>query len=101
LYFSLQILTPDVEINLYFSLQILTPDVEINLYFSPQILIPDVEINLYFSSQILTPDVVQADDFVQTEHLKTCVVVVPRGSQNEFLNSYESWTEDVVPRTAK
>eukprot|EP00392_Amoebophrya_sp_AT5.2_P005134 g5143.t1 len=52
-------------------------------------------------TEILTPDVVAADDFVTKEHLITVLVIVPRGGEKEFLDSYERVDPFVVPRSAK
>lgn len=52
-------------------------------------------------TEILTPDVVAADDFVTKEHLTTVLVIVPRGGEKEFLDSYERVDPFVVPRSAK
>ena len=42
------------------------------------------------------------DDWVcESEHLTTLAVVVPRSDENEWLKSYETITELVVPRSAK
>uniref|UniRef100_A0A0G4HWN9 V-type proton ATPase subunit C n=1 Tax=Chromera velia CCMP2878 TaxID=1169474 RepID=A0A0G4HWN9_9ALVE len=48
---------------------------------------------------VLTPGTVSADDFINTEHLATLVVVVPRGAEKEWETSYESLDEFVVPRS--
>mmetsp|Transcript_29987 Transcript_29987/g.69785 ORF Transcript_29987/g.69785 Transcript_29987/m.69785 type:complete len:401 (+) Transcript_29987:71-1273(+) len=55
---------------------------------------------------VLTPDVVTMtgspdDDFIMTEHITTVVVVVPRGGENDFMKTYESMQENVVPKSAK
>lgn len=55
---------------------------------------------------VLTPDVVKKsgngdDDFVQTEYLTTVPVILPRGTEQEFLSSYESFAEQVVPMSAR
>merc|ERR1711964_571372 len=50
---------------------------------------------------VLTPNTVKADDFVETEHLTTLVVIVPRGGEAEFNQSYQSWDKHVVPESAK
>mmetsp|Transcript_4167 Transcript_4167/g.9727 ORF Transcript_4167/g.9727 Transcript_4167/m.9727 type:complete len:404 (-) Transcript_4167:117-1328(-) len=55
---------------------------------------------------LLTPDVVKMngspdDDFIYTEHLTTVVVILPRGTDQEFLKIYESMQENVVPMSAK
>jgi len=52
---------------------------------------------------ILTPSMVSETDFVQTEHIITVCVVVPRGKDAEknFLDSYERMDANVVPMSAK
>jgi len=55
---------------------------------------------------VLTPDVVKMqgsaeDDFIYTEHLTTVVVILPRGSDAEFAKNYETFTENVVPMSAR
>lgn len=55
---------------------------------------------------ILTPDVVDMsgtsdNDFIYTEHITTVVVIVPRGGEAEFVKSYETLQENVVPMSAK
>jgi V-type H+-transporting ATPase subunit C len=41
------------------------------------------------------------DDYIKTEHLSTVFVILPRGSDKEFLASYESMSEGVVPMSAQ
>eukprot|EP00928_Gymnodinium_smaydae_P060999 TRINITY_DN4500_c1_g1_i1.p1 TRINITY_DN4500_c1_g1~~TRINITY_DN4500_c1_g1_i1.p1 ORF type:complete len:401 (-),score=95.96 TRINITY_DN4500_c1_g1_i1:111-1313(-) len=55
---------------------------------------------------VMTPDVVQCrgaanDDFVQTEHITTVFIILPRGTEPDFLKSYESLSDNVVPKSAK
>jgi len=55
---------------------------------------------------VLTPDVVKLngdadDDFIYTEHLTTICVILPRGTDQDFLKSYETMAEHVVPMSAK
>jgi V-type H+-transporting ATPase subunit C len=55
---------------------------------------------------VLTPSTVNMrnttnDDFIQTEHMTTVVVIVPRGYEKDFLSGYETMSEAVVPRSAK
>lgn len=50
---------------------------------------------------VLTPDKVAADDFVETEHLTTVVVVVPKDSEQELMECYEEADNGVVPETCK
>jgi V-type H+-transporting ATPase subunit C len=50
---------------------------------------------------LLTPDTVQVGDFVYSEHLTTLLVVVPRGSDQEFINHYQSFDQYIVPESAQ
>jgi len=50
---------------------------------------------------VVTPDRVSPDDFVETEHLTTVCVVVPRGMEKDWLTSYETLENLVVPKSAK
>jgi len=50
---------------------------------------------------VITPNKVSADDFVETEHLTTVVVVCPKGQDEELLEFYETVDNFVVPDTAK
>lgn len=50
---------------------------------------------------VLTPEVTDPQDFINTEHLMTVVVVVPRGQDKEFLKCYETLESNVVPACAK
>eukprot|EP00928_Gymnodinium_smaydae_P060994 TRINITY_DN4500_c0_g1_i2.p1 TRINITY_DN4500_c0_g1~~TRINITY_DN4500_c0_g1_i2.p1 ORF type:complete len:429 (+),score=116.15 TRINITY_DN4500_c0_g1_i2:79-1287(+) len=55
---------------------------------------------------LLTPEVVLCrgsahDDWVQTEHITTVFIILPRGTEQDFLKAYESLTPNVVPRSAK
>jgi len=52
-------------------------------------------------TDVLTPEVVKEDDFVTSQHLTTIVVVVPSSNVEQFLKSYESYAENVVPQSAK
>jgi len=49
---------------------------------------------------VLTPDVIKDGDYINTEHLTTVVVILPRGTEKEFLNVYESMSENIIPRSA-
>lgn len=40
--------------------------------------------------EILTPDIVSERDFVNTEHLVTLVVIVPKNEEETFLSKYET-----------
>jgi len=46
-------------------------------------------------------DVVKPADVIDTDYLTTVFVVVPKGSEKEFLNKYEKITDFVLPRSAK
>uniref|UniRef100_A0A7S4WB86 V-type proton ATPase subunit C n=1 Tax=Alexandrium monilatum TaxID=311494 RepID=A0A7S4WB86_9DINO len=55
---------------------------------------------------VLTPDVVKKsgesdDDFIMTDYLTTVPIILPRGTEQEFLTSYESFAENVVPMSAR
>lgn len=50
---------------------------------------------------VLTPDIVGDDDFVETEHMTTLIVVVPSGHEDVWNRSYESLASFVVPRSAR
>lgn len=52
-------------------------------------------------TDVLTPEVVKEDDFVNSEHLTTLVVILPQANVQAFLNSYEGYAENVVPSSAK
>lgn len=46
--------------------------------------------------------IVTRDDFIlDSEHLTTLLLAIPLASKQDFLNSYETLTEFVVPRSAK
>ncbi|GME81840.1 unnamed protein product [Ambrosiozyma monospora] len=47
-------------------------------------------------------DIVKADDFIlDSEHLTTVLLAVPKSLDSQFLNSYETLTPFVIPRSAK
>ena len=50
---------------------------------------------------LLTPETVKDSDFVYSEHLTTIVVVVPRGTDEEFLSHYSTFDSYVVPESAQ
>jgi len=52
-------------------------------------------------TDVLSPEVVSPDDFVQTEHLTTLVVVVPRNAEKQWLSTYEALHDFVVPKSTK
>ena len=45
--------------------------------------------------------IVPREEVVDTENLMTIVVTVPQYAHKDFLSSYETWCEMVVPRSAK
>jgi V-type H+-transporting ATPase subunit C len=49
---------------------------------------------------VITPDICDSSLFVDTEHLSTLVVIVPRNSDEEFLAKYSTFSELVVPESA-
>jgi V-type H+-transporting ATPase subunit C len=49
---------------------------------------------------VLTPKNTKAEDFVETEHLTTVVIVVPKDQTKDFLAAYETIDNFVVPETA-
>lgn len=50
---------------------------------------------------VLTPDIVKEEDFVQTQHLTTLIMILPLTSVEPFLKNYEKYAEKVVPQSAK
>lgn len=55
---------------------------------------------------VFTPDMVNMngtadDDFIQTEHLTTVPVILPRGAEQDFLKVYENLCENIVPMSAR
>lgn len=52
-------------------------------------------------TEVLTPENTLEEDFINTQHLMTVVVVVPRGQDKEWLKSYEKFSENVVPMSTK
>merc|ERR1711976_863688 len=50
---------------------------------------------------LFTPQVVQEGDFIQTESLTTLVVIMAKTGVETFLKTYETYSENVVPRSAK
>jgi V-type H+-transporting ATPase subunit C len=52
-------------------------------------------------TDVLTPEVVKEDDFIQTQHLTTLVVIVPLINVEAFLKTYERYAENVVPQSAR
>jgi len=52
-------------------------------------------------NDILTPEVVTPEDFVETEHLTTVLVIVPKQDDKRWLANYEQLSSLVVPKSAK
>lgn len=52
-------------------------------------------------SEIFTPEVVSEGDFINTEYLKTLLVIIPKKEIPNWLNSYERLSERVVPQSTK
>eukprot|EP00919_Chromeraceae_sp_WS-2016_P002846 GHVR01007029.1.p1 GENE.GHVR01007029.1~~GHVR01007029.1.p1 ORF type:complete len:397 (+),score=64.42 GHVR01007029.1:67-1257(+) len=50
---------------------------------------------------VLTPGTVSEDDFVETEHVTTLIVVIGRGIKSQWESSYEGLCELIVPRSTK
>jgi V-type H+-transporting ATPase subunit C len=49
---------------------------------------------------VITPDLVKESEWFETEHLTTVAVIVPRGTDKEFLSSYHTFSDNVVPECA-
>mmetsp|Transcript_7401 Transcript_7401/g.13799 ORF Transcript_7401/g.13799 Transcript_7401/m.13799 type:complete len:386 (-) Transcript_7401:1636-2793(-) len=52
-------------------------------------------------AEVLRPGVVEATDFVNTEHLVTAVAVVPQRDVQKWISTYEKLDDYVVPRCTK
>jgi V-type H+-transporting ATPase subunit C len=52
-------------------------------------------------ADVLTPEVVKEDDFYNTNHLTTMVVIIPQSNVETFLKTYETYAENVVPQSAR
>lgn len=52
-------------------------------------------------NDVLTPEVVSPDDFVETEHLTTLLLVISKLLEKQFIATYESLAKFVVPQSAK
>ena len=52
-------------------------------------------------NEVLTPGVCTAEDFVNTEYLKTLLVVVPKKEVQGWLDGYEFLSARVVPQSTK
>jgi V-type H+-transporting ATPase subunit C len=50
---------------------------------------------------VLLPSKVNAEDFVDTENMCTVIVVVPQGTEKDFMASYSTMAEFIVPDSAK
>lgn len=50
---------------------------------------------------VLTPSTVEARDFCYTEHLTTLIMILPQAGVEQFLATYETYAENVVPLSAK
>ena len=52
-------------------------------------------------ADVLTPGLVSDRDFIYTDCLTTVVALVPDSAINDFINRYETFSEYVVPNSAK
>ncbi|OII71686.1 vacuolar ATP synthase [Cryptosporidium ubiquitum] len=52
-------------------------------------------------TDVITPECIESGDIVDTEHILTVFVIVPKGNKENFLNSYENFDKYVVPKSAK
>ncbi|CUV05433.1 unnamed protein product [Cryptosporidium hominis] len=52
-------------------------------------------------TDVITPECIESGDIVDTEHIITVFVIVPKGNKENFLSSYESFDKYVVPKSAK
>lgn len=52
-------------------------------------------------NEVLAPEVCQFSDFINTEYLKTLIVVVPKKDIEQWLREYEFLSNKVVPGSAK
>lgn len=52
-------------------------------------------------TDVITPECIESGDIVDTEHILTVFVIVPKGNKENFLNNYESFDKYVVPKSAK
>lgn len=59
--------------------------------------------NLYNKdlAEVITPSVASSEDFINSEHLKTYLVVVPKKDVKRWMESYEFLDSGVVPRSTK
>ncbi|ANQ05925.1 Uncharacterized protein PCOAH_00003230 [Plasmodium coatneyi] len=66
--------------------------------------IPKTDTNNFFLknlNEILTPQTVSQADFMETEYLTTLIAYIPKNSVEEWLASYEKFSEYVVPRSTE
>ncbi|KJP89196.1 hypothetical protein AK88_01074 [Plasmodium fragile] len=66
--------------------------------------IPKTDTNNFFLknlNEILTPQTVNQNDFMETEYLTTLIAYIPKNSVEEWLASYEKFSEYVVPRSTE
>lgn len=52
-------------------------------------------------ADILTPSIVSDRDFIYTDFLTTVVCLVPDSTKEDFLAKYESFSDYVIPNSAK
>jgi V-type H+-transporting ATPase subunit C len=52
-------------------------------------------------SEVLTHENCSREDFINTDYLKTFLVIVPKKDIEVWINSYESLTNRVIPRSTK
>lgn len=52
-------------------------------------------------TDVITPECIESGDIVDTEHILTVFVIVPKGGKESFLSSYEGFDKYVVPKSAK
>lgn len=52
-------------------------------------------------ADVLTPAIVSDRDFISTDCLTTVVALVPDSAISDFLAKYETFSEYVVPNSAK
>ncbi|EUD65294.1 V-type H+-transporting ATPase subunit C [Plasmodium inui San Antonio 1] len=66
--------------------------------------IPKTDTNNFFLknlNEILTPQTVNETDFMETEYLTTLIAYIPKNSVDEWLASYEKFSQYVVPRSTE
>jgi V-type H+-transporting ATPase subunit C len=52
-------------------------------------------------NDVLTPEVCNSEDFINTEYIKTLLVVVPKKEAQQWINTYEFLSPKVVPQSTK